>query len=294
MQQTHVLVQRPLLGIFMMILGIGVLNLMDGVGKWLVMDGVEVMQILALRSVVIVPLLLLYYVSTNNLTALKPNRPKAQALRGIIGFIAPFAFFLGVGKLPLTSAVVVFFSSIFMTTILSIFILGERPGKHRWSAIVVGYVGVIIAMSPAWGGDASGYILVLISSIFYAFLFVSGRKLSETESVSSLVLSYNLGVGVVALVLLPWFWVPLNMDQLVLIVLLSLLAVTGHFCITHAFAVAEATLIAPFEYTSILWTVALDMLIWQVLPGRPTWIGAVIIIASGLYVIYREARLGKQ
>lgn len=294
MTDTQRHAQRPLLGIFLMLIGIGVLNLMDGVGKWLVMDGVEVMQILALRSLIIVPMLLLYYRATNNLIALKPTRPVAQALRGLTGFIAPFAFFLGVSKLPLTSAVVVFFSSIFMISILSIFFLGERPGKHRWSAIIVGYIGVIIAMSPAWGGDLAGYLLVLVSSAFYAFLFVSGRKLSETESVASLVLSYNLGVGTIALILLPWFWVALTPEHWGLIVLLSLFAVIGHFCLTQAFAVAEASLIAPFEYTAILWTVALDMLIWQVLPGRPTWIGAFIIICSGLYVIYREARLSKQ
>ncbi len=283
-----------MLGIFMMLIGIGVMNLMDGVGKWLVMDGVEVMQILALRSIIIVPLLLLYYRATNNLTELKPTRPTAQAARGLIGFIAPFAFFLGVAKLPLTSAVVVFFSSTFMISILSIFFLGERPGKHRWSAIMIGYIGVIIAMSPAWGGDLTGYLLILLSSFFYALLFVSGRKLSETESVGSLVLSYNLGVGVVALILLPWFWVPLTLEHWGFITLLSLLAVTGHFCLTQAFAVAEASLITPFEYSSILWTVVLDMLVWQVLPGRPTWIGAFIIICSGLYVIYRESRLSKE
>lgn len=271
-----------------MLLAIGLLSSMDAVAKWLQENAVNVIQILALRSVVIVFLMLVVYYARNQTVVLKPNRVLAQSLRGISGFLAPCCFFLGISQMPLTAAVVVFFSSIFMTTVLSIFFLQEKVGVHRWIAVAAGYVGVFIAIQPESGGSLFGYSLVLFSSFMYTVLFISGRRLSTTESVASLVLFYNLGVGCVALILLPWYWQDMNLEKIAWLLALSLLAVTGHFAITRAFAIAEASLIAPFEYTSILWTIALDVLIWNALPGSHTWIGAIIIISSGLYVTYRE------
>ena len=275
-------------GILYMQVAIGFLSSMDAVAKWLIENSVHTLQILALRSVFIVPALLLVFATKGSLGTLRPTRPVAQMIRGLTGFLAPLSFFIGISLMPLTAAVVVFFSSIFMTTLLSVFFLNEKVGVHRWVAVLLGYCGVFIAIAPGSGGSLLGYLLVLFSSFSYSVLFISGRLLSKTESVPSLVLTYNLGVGIVALLFLPWFWQPMDLYLLTWVVVLSIFAVLGHLCLTHAFSLAEASLIAPFEYTSILWTIGFDLAIWHTLPGYRTWLGAVIIIASGLYVIHRE------
>ncbi|ASJ75087.1 DMT family transporter [Granulosicoccus antarcticus] len=275
-------------GIGLMIVAIGLLCTMDAVAKVLMHRGMPVIQILAMRSLVIMPLILLVFATQGKLATLRPTRPLLHACRSLVGFIAPLTFFLGIRHLPLTDAVTVSFSSIFMITLLSIVFLGEKVGLPRWSSIIAGFIGVIIVIGPEGGGELGGYLLILIGSAAYAVLFVSGRYLSSTESVASLVFSFNLGVGVVSLLLLPWYWQPQTLDQYGLLLCLALLAVCGHFLLTLAFSISEASLIAPFEYTAVLWALGFDLLIWQIAPSATTSIGAIIIISSGLYIVYRE------
>lgn len=275
-------------GILYMMVGIGLMSIMDALAKWLAMGDVSVIQILAIRSVVIVPLLLAIMALRGELDALKPTRYRWHAARGVIGFISPLAFFLGLKQIPLTDAVVLFFSSIFIITIMSVIFLKEKVGIHRWASICVGFMGVLIVAGPQGGGQLSGYLLVLLGSTTYALLFITGRYLSSTESVVSLVFSFNLSVGVISAFLLPWFWNTLALSDLLLLLTLALFAVSGHFCLTTAFAKSEASLIAPFEYTAILWAIAFDWIVWQTIPSQTTMGGAFIIIASGLYIAHRE------
>ena len=254
------------------------------------MDGVTVIQIVALRSVVIAPFLLGVFYFRGKLHELKPKNTQAHLARGYIGFVAPVCFFLGITHVPLTDAVVVFFSSIFFVTLLSIVFLGEKVGIHRWASVVIGFVGVLIVVGPKGGGDLSGYLLILTGSLAYSVLFVSSRHLSATESVASMVMSYNMCVGGLGLFLLAWFWTDLDSTQLVRIFVLSHLALSGHYLITMAFAKTEASLLAPLEYTSVVWALLFDVVIWQLTPTVSTFVGAVIIISSGLYIVHRERR----
>jgi len=275
-------------GALAMMIGIALLAAMDASAKWMVLDNIHPLQLLAIRSVIIVIALLAAYGVRQKLHELRPVRPWAQAIRGTTGIIAPLTFFMSLKYLPLTDAVVVFFTSVFAITILSALLLKERVGLHRWCAVITGYLGVVIAMSPSGGGSITGYVLVLIASAGYAVLFISGRWLSATDSVSSLVMSYNAGVGLIACLLLPAVWTPMQAADWGLLVVLSTLAVCGHFAITLAFSLAEASSIAPFEYTAIIWTILFDQLFWQKSPDFTTLAGALVIIASGLYVLHRE------
>ncbi|MFK7856932.1 MAG: DMT family transporter [Granulosicoccus sp.] len=275
-------------GIVLMVMAIALLSTMDALAKWLVTEEVPAIQILALRSIVIVPLILLVFLCRGRLAELKPKKTLPHLYRALVGFTAPFAFFLGIKHIPLTDAVVVFFSSIFTIALLSNYFLGEEIGRHRWASIVIGFFGVLIVAGPKGGGELHGYMLVLLGSTSYAILFVSGRFLSATESVASLVFSFNLGVGAISFAILPFYWQPLSGDQYGLMLLLALFAVSGHFLITTAFATAEASLIAPFEYTAVIWAIAFDLIVWQVVPAASTALGAVVIICSGLYIAYRE------
>ncbi|MFK8079094.1 MAG: DMT family transporter [Granulosicoccus sp.] len=272
-----------------MVVAMALLASMDAMAKSLTMAGVAVMQILALRSCLIVSILGAVFVYRGKAAQLKPNNFKAHLGRGLVGFTAPLCFFYGITHIPLTDAVVIFFTSIFFVTLLSIVFLGEKVGVHRWASIVVGFSGVLIVVGPKGGGDIIGYVLVLIASMAYSILFTSGRYLSATESVPSLVFSFNVSVGIVSLILLPWFWTELTQMHYLRIAVLAIFALGGHYLITLAFSMAEASVLAPFEYTSVIWAVLFDILVWQISPALSTLIGALIIIGSGLYIVHREA-----
>ena len=271
-----------------MLIAMALLSSMDALAKGLTMSGVAVIQLLAMRSVIIVLVLSATFTVRGKALELRPVNYKAHAARGAIGFTAPLCFFLGITHIPLTDAVVIFFTSIFFVTLLSIVFLKEKVGLHRWASIIAGFCGVLVVVGPKGGGDISGYLLVLAGSMAYSVLFVSGRYLTTTESVPSLVLSFSVCTGVLSLLLLPWFWSALTSEQYLQIMLLALLALGGHYLITMAFARSEASVLAPFEYTSVIWAVLFDLLIWQVSPTLSTVLGALIIIASGLYIVHRE------
>ena len=281
-----------MLGASAMVVGIALLSGMDVVVKLLVTQDVSVLHILAIRSWFIVSLMLLFYALRGKTDQLRPVRKLHQAVRSFFGIVAPLLFFLGLRYLPLTDSVVIFFTSTLAVTFLSALILGEQVGVHRWAAVVIGYIGVLIAMRPSGEGQLIGYAFAFSGSFAYAYLFLSGRYLSQTETVSSLVFYYNLGVGVTSSL-----WIVFVAKELLVvpptnvmtgIIAIAALAVSGHYLMTLAFAKAEVSLIAPMEYTAIIWAIGFDFLLWQIAPLPSTLLGAAIIIASGLYVMHRE------
>ena len=278
-----------LLGIGFMLLAMFLFETMDALVKWLVVADHSVILILFIRSWLIVGMILLYLGWRGQLSMLRTRRPVQHAVRGMIGFLAPFCFFLALKTLPLADATVVFFSSTFILTAGSAIFFRERVGPHRWSAVVIGFGGVMIAMNPGGGGEISAYLLVLIATTVYAALFLSGKYLSREDSVMLLVFSFNLGVGVVASLALPWVWQPVPLEVLLQIAVLSVIAFAGHFAFNAAFAHADVSVLAPFEYFALVWATLIGYLIWRDIPALEVWIGAVIITACGLYVVHRES-----
>jgi drug/metabolite transporter (DMT)-like permease len=210
-------------------------------------------------------------------------------LRGIIGFFAPFTFFTSLKALPLADATVVFFSSSFVLTAASALILKEQVGIHRWSAVVIGFVGVVIAMNPRAGGPVASYLLVLCATVIYAMIFISGKQLSKQDSVISLVFTLHLGMGIVATIALPWVWVPITITVLGELLLMAVIALVAHFVFAAAFARADVSALAPFEYTALVWATLIGYVIWLDIPSTEVWIGAAIIISCRLYVMHRES-----
>jgi len=276
----------------LMTVGITALVSMDAAVKLLVTSNIHAVQILAIRSVIISLVLLLVFHLRGQTARLRPKRWRMQFLRAIIGFVAPCAFFIALTVLPLADATVVFFSAPLIITVCSVIFLGERFGIHRWLAVFVGFLGVAVALDPEFGFGMQGYLLAFTGSVAYAVFFLMGRHLSKTESTPSLVMAYNAGAGIIALMLLPWFWTPMDNQQLLVTFVLATLAVFGHFCVTEAFANAEASLLSPIDYTALLWAIIYDWLLWQHAPNIQTVIGGSIVIIAGLYFIHRERLTG--
>jgi drug/metabolite transporter (DMT)-like permease len=278
-----------LLGIALMMLGMLLMACMDTTVKWLVEADVSPVQVLAMRSWIIVPVILFSLALRNQLSLLKTNRPLAHGLRGGLGILAPLPFFAALKYLPLADATVVFFSSSFILTAISATFLKEKVGIHRWSAVAIGFGGVVIAMNPEGEGQFWAYLLVLCAAFTYAGIQVSGKQLMKQDSIISLVFSFNLMIGIASTAMLPWVWVPVSWDVIFVVLLMALLAVSGHIALTAAFGKAQISAIAPFEYTSLIWVVLLGYLLFQDIPSQQVWLGAAVVISCGLYMIYRES-----
>jgi len=143
------------LGIGLMLLAMLLFEVLDAVAKWLIGADMSAIQVIAVRSWIIVPLIPLALTFRGKFAELRMSRPLLHLGRGMLGFLAPFTFFSSFKTLPLADATVVFFSSAFILTVASALVLGEKVGIHRWSAVVIGFGGVVIAMNPQGGGDLS-------------------------------------------------------------------------------------------------------------------------------------------
>ena len=268
--------------------GILTLTVMDAVAKQLVTGKVSLIQVMALRSLFVVVAFLLLTRLRSAPHKILPTRWRPQLLRAAVGILAPLGFFSSLRYLPLTNATVIAYNSVFVTSILSALILKERVGPWRWTAIAAGYIGVALALEPVGAGSTLGYALVLMASVSYSALAIGGKWMGDTESSSSLVLTYNSMLGLVCLALLPWFWQTMSLATVAMVALFAMMAVTGQLMLTEAYRRLDGSLVAPLEYTSLAWAVLLDVLIWSTTPTIRTLGGATIIILASLLVLHRE------
>jgi drug/metabolite transporter (DMT)-like permease len=278
-----------LLGIGLMLLATLLFAIMDAIAKWLVSAEVSPIQVIAVRGWMISLFIPMVLLARGELNLLSTRQPLRHLARGMIGALAPFSFFTALKSLPLADASVIFFSAAFILTAASALILKERVGIHRWSAVVVGFVGVVIAMNPTGGGDIVAYLMVVFAAAIYSLIFIWGKQLSDQDSVIALVFSLHLGMGLVASALLPWVWVPVTPRMLVDLALMAGFALCAHYLFAAAFVRAEVSVLAPFEYSMLIWAVAIGYLVWRDMPTSEVWIGAALIITAGIYVAHRES-----
>ena len=246
-------------------------------------------QVAALRGLASLPLVLVWALATAGPRALVQVRWSLHLLRGVLGITMMASFVYALRSLPLSTAYSIFFVAPLLITALSVPILGERVGPRRWVAIAVGLLGVLVVLRPTGAGMLSlAGGAVLLAALGYAVSAITVRVLARTDSTQAitfwLLALMALGAGVLAM---PG-WVSLHGEHVWIVAAIGIAGALGQYTITEAFRVGEASLIAPLEYTALVWGVGLDLLLWKVLPDGLTWAGAAIIVASGLYLLRRE------
>ena len=276
-------------GILYMVIGIFLLSVMDGVAKWLVESNYPVVQILAIRGWMIVVAMLIWAKLRGGIRSqLRTKRLGMHTLRSAIGFAAPFCFFTAIGTMPLADATVIFFAAPFIMTALSVPMLKETVGPHRWAAVIVGFVGVVIVMQPGSNTFQFVALIAFIGCVAYALINIMTRFLGDTESSFRIVFYFNFITALIATAIAPFYWVPVKLADLNVLGLMAALAVVGHIYMTKGFKTGEVSVIVPFEYTSLIWAVLIGYFMWGDLPAEHVWLGASIIVGGGLYIIHRE------
>lgn len=274
--------------VVLMLVAVGLFGLMDASLK-LLAERYPPFEVAALRGAASLPFVLAWALWTAGPRALVRVRWPLHLLRGALGVLMMVSFVYALRTLPLSTAYTIFFVAPLMITALSVPVLGERVGPRRWAAIVVGFIGVLVVLRPTGEGLASvAGIAVLLSALGYSVSSITVRVLARTDSTQSMMVwllaLMALGAGALAL---PDWQTP-RVDDLWLIAGVGLSGAIAQYCITEAFRQGEASMIAPLEYTALLWGVLLDFALWNVLPDGVTWIGAGIIVISGLYMVHRE------
>ena len=280
--------KRQRRGMLLMLVSVGLFSLMDAALKTLSAH-YPPFQVAALRGLSSLPLVLAWALWTLGAMPLLRVRWPLHLLRGVLGIAMMASFVYALKRLPLSTAYSIFFVAPLLITALSVPILGEKVGPRRWTAIAVGLVGVLVVLRPTGAGVMSmAGLAVLAAAAGYAVSAITVRVLARTDSTQAitfwLLALMALGAGALAF---P-NWVPLRTQDAWIIGGIGVAGALGQYTITEAFRLGEASLIAPLEYTALLWGVLLDLSLWGVLPDSITWLGAAIIIASGLYLIRRE------
>jgi drug/metabolite transporter (DMT)-like permease len=282
-------IDRPLVGIAMMLAGIAGFAVMDATIKWLTAD-YPVPQVIALRSWFGLPILILLAMREGGLSTLRTRRPMVHIGRYLLVLMLSLSFFWALSSMKLVDAIAIAFAAPIIITTLSVPLLREEVGLRRWIAIGVGFCGVLIMLRPGMGVFQWAALAALGSAVFYALLMITTRAFKSTESTASLMLYPQLGISLTGIVMVSFFWVTPTLFDLALFAFAGFFGSIGVMCLTHAFRLAPAAAIAPFEYTALVWATLLGYLVWGELPDAITLIGAAIVIASGLYILYRETR----
>lgn len=278
---------RPALGIVMMLTGIAAFAVMDATIKWLTAD-YPVSQVVALRSWFGLPLLCLFALRGGGLITLATRRPLVHFGRYLLVLGLSFSFFWALSQMKLVDAIAITFAAPIFITALSVPLLKETVGWHRWLAVGIGFCGVLVMLRPGIGVFQWAGLVVIGSVIFYALLMITTRAYKATEHTAALMLYPQLGMSLTGIIFAPLFWVTPTLVDLGLFALAGMFGSVGIMCLTHAFRLGPAAVISPFEYSALIWAALIGYLVWGELPDVYTLAGAVIVITSGLYIIYRE------
>jgi drug/metabolite transporter (DMT)-like permease len=277
-------------------------------------DGYALHQLVLIRSLVGLTVVMCIMVPLNGtFSILKTRRLGMHVLRASFVVFANLCFFLGIAALPLADAVAIFFISPFLITIASVLFLGEVVGARRWGAIAFGMVGVLIVLRPGTQAFQMASVLPLAAAFGYAGLHIMTRFLRETENAVSMTFYIQIVFIVVCVVFGLFFgdgkfadqsnaslaflfreWrVPVSSD-LPLILILGIFASIGGYCISQAYRLGEAAIVAPVEYIAMPLSIAWGVMVFSTWPDAVAWSGIGLILSSGLYTVWREYQLQKE
>lgn len=228
------------------------------------------------------------------------DRPLSHVLRGVVGVAAMGLGFYGLTRLPLPDAIAISYARPLITVVLGAIVLGEVVRRYRWGAVVVGLVGVMIISWPnlqllRGGGDSSqalGAIATFVSACLAGLAFVLVRRLVDTEKTTTIVLYFSVTASLLALLSIPFGWSALTIAQSAALIAAGFCGGLGQILLTQSYRFAETSTIAPFEYTSVVLSIAIGIFLFAEFPTMATLVGSAIVVASGIFIIYREHRLG--
>ncbi|WGT52019.1 DMT family transporter [Thioclava nitratireducens] len=248
-------------------------------------------QIVFFAALLSFPLLSVILLNDKREGSLRPVHPGWVVGRVVTTVVTGLCAFYAFSTLPLAQVYPLLFAMPLLVTVFSIPILGERVGIHRWAAVILGLVGVVIVVRPGQAELAPGHFAAMTAAVTGALASVIVRKIGSEERSVVLLLSPLLGNVIVMAILLPFVWQPLQITDLGLMAVIAMFGLTASFLQILAYRAGEAAIVAPMQYSQILWAVFYGWIIFHESVDIPTLVGAGVVILSGIYIVIRETRV---
>jgi drug/metabolite transporter (DMT)-like permease len=279
---------KPLFGLLLIVCSTAFLASSDTMAKYLSRSGMPPVEIAWIRFAVFMLIMLPMVMVPSGGKALRSSRPLLQVFRGL-GLLGSSIFFIiGLSFLPIAEATATGFISPLFVTSLSVIFLGEKVGLRRWTATIVGLIGVLIIVRPGTAAFQPAAIFPIISALGWASALVLTRKMSGADHPIT-TMAYSAIVGFLVLsVFVPFYWTSPTPTQLAIGVAIGVSSTVGHWIVVLAFRYADASVLAPFSYVQLMWVTLLGFVVFSEIPDIWTFVGAAIIIASGVYTAHRE------
>ena len=281
-----------LAGVGLMLAGVLLFSINDAVAKWL-LTTYSVGEVLLLRSGATLILLSPLIWRTGVAVFRDAPRPGIQLLRIVLSTLEVAMFFWAVQYLPLADAITFYLAGPIYVTAFSVLFLGERVGWRRWMAVLLGFVGVVIALRPSAATFTLPALIALGGSIFYALLMITTRMVKETNDVVLMTTQF-FGTFAFGAVTAPFGWVTPSAYDLIFLSGFGAISILALFCINRSLKLAPASVVVPYQYTLIVWGVLFGWRFFGEVPDRFTLIGAAIIVAAGLYIFWREQAAARE
>jgi drug/metabolite transporter (DMT)-like permease len=247
-------------------------------------------QIVFLRNVIAVPLIAVLILGIFGRHALRSNHLRLHALRGVLMATGAWLYFTGLIYLPLAEATALVFSAPIFITALSVPLLGERVGWKRWSAVLLGFIGVLVIVQPGGATFQMASLLPVGTALCYAIFMITARWIERGERLWTMMLFAMVFPMIYTAPMALVYWQPVQPADLGLFLAIAAFGSLGLALIGQAFRLAPAALVAPFDYTALIWATGLGWLLWNDIPSVTTLIGAAIIMLSGGVILLRESR----
>jgi drug/metabolite transporter (DMT)-like permease len=275
-------------GILTICAGVAFLVLNDAIAK-LLTDRYDPVQIIFLRNLIALPMIASVALALRGARALRTRHLGLHALRGVLMLLGAWLYFTSLGFLPLAEATALIFAAPIFITALSVPLLGEAVGWRRWGAVVLGFIGVLVVAQPGGSAFQPASLLPVGAAFLYSLFMISARWIGPSEGIWTMMLFVVLFPMIYAAPFALRAWTPVQAEDLWLFVAIAVCGSLGITLIGQAFRLAPAAVVAPFDYTSLVWATALGWLIWGDAPVFWTIVGALVIVASGIIIVLREA-----
>ncbi len=250
----------------------------------------------------IVPVMLVYAWRGELMAVVRTERPLGQAGRGALSIVGMFCNFGALARLPLVESNAISFTSPLFSVALAALVLKERVRVYRWSAVIVGFIGVLVVLAPHFSGEeltiamasatsVTGALYGITGSFSNAGVMIQTRRLTQSESTSSIVFYFSLSCALAGLVTWPFGWISPTAGEFAALISIGVLGGMAHIFLTESYRYASASVVAPFDYTTMIWALVLGYAMFGETPTPMIVTGSAIIAASGLFVIWREHQL---
>jgi drug/metabolite transporter (DMT)-like permease len=284
---------KPLLAFVLMGTAVLFFSLLDATAKWLT-QGYDPWQIIFLSRVVpLVVALTVAHRETGNPFNFYTKFPKVQILRAALTIPMIWCFFTGLKLMSLAEAITVAFTAPLFITILSRPLLGEQIGWRRWGAVMIGFAGILVALRPGVGAIGIGPILIIISAFAYALSMVLLRRFASQEPTHNILFYSAIGAFLVGGFNTVPIWIMPDAIDWGLLLLVGVWGVLGSYAVIRAYRLGEASMLAPLEYTALIWSILFDLWLFSLTPIPAVLLGAAIVIAANVYIAHREHRIAK-